>query len=132
MRFPRKVAETAQMLAEGMARIAHEYKDIDRIRRDGIVWYDGVVYIGPLVASERLRLWEATRSIAGQWRLPAGHEVELVSLRGTWTLWARVGGSSAEGATQILTTLVRRALTEAGLTVDEMRVEVQRAEEVAA
>lgn len=131
MALRERIGQTASMTAEAMARVAHEYKDVAKLRDGEKRWYEGVAYVAPLAGSEAVRMGETVRALAARLRLPEGHEADVVFAvpRGAGAVFGRIGSSSAEGATQTLCTLVRRVLDEAGLTVDEMTVEVRLAEE---
>jgi hypothetical protein len=125
----RRFWEHVSVMAEATARIAQEYRDIEKVRADGVAWFDGAVYMWPLVKSDGRRVLDALTAIQARKQIPAGHRADatLVSSRDAVTIYARVGGSSAESAMQVLTTIARRALDDAGLTIDGILVEVERA-----
>lgn len=130
MRLPGKWGATLHMLAEALDRVGQEYRDLG-LAQDGAEarMFDAVVYVYPLANSERRRLIGAFEAMLGRLKIPAGTRVDIAVPRMTGCLYAQVYAISAEQATQLMCSLMRRGLTEAGLgPVDEFHIEVMPSE----
>lgn len=131
--MPKKWGATLHMLAEATSRVGQEYSDLGRIQKGASMrTFAAVVYVSPLVNSERQHLITTFKAMMQREKLPvpAGTQVEIAVPRMTGCLYAEVYAVSAEQAAQIMCSLMRRGLDEAGLgPVDEFHIEVEPHEE---
>jgi hypothetical protein len=128
-RLLKPALETVGELGEAIARVAQEYRDVEKMRAAGGVWFDAVVYMAPMVKSDGERFFAALQALDSVKVLPRGHDVEVVLAVPRWTgaLYVRAFATSAEGAAQVLLMLARRALDDAGLTLERVQIEIDLA-----
>jgi hypothetical protein len=122
----KRIGETAVMLAEAVGRIGDEYRDLAAFQNGGpLREFHAIVYISPLVESERQRLIETFKTLQARRKIPLlpAHSLSIGLPRRAGYLYAKVSATSGESAMQIIGSLMRAGLREARLTCDEFTVE---------